>query len=80
MQLDGDDKVSRVTFVYPCGTVSVSSLGYFSSVGSSSKPSHPSLTHSISEQASSKGISIRRGRENSNSLSHISKRSSTRSG
>ena len=27
----------------PDGTVSVSSLGYFSSIGSSSKPYHPSL-------------------------------------
>ena len=33
--------------VYPCGTVSVSSLGYFSSVGSTSKPSHPSLPLSL---------------------------------
>ena len=40
---DGGDEFSIVPFVYPCGTVSVSSLGYFSSVGSSSKPSHPSL-------------------------------------
>ena len=30
--------------VYPRGTFSVSSLGYFSSVGSSSKPSYPSLS------------------------------------
>ena len=38
-----------MTFVYPSGTVSVSSLDSFSSVGSSSKPSHPSLTLSIQE-------------------------------
>ena len=47
MHLDGGDEVSIVPFVYPRGTVSVSSLGYFSSVGSSSKPSHPSLTPSL---------------------------------
>ena len=34
-------------FVYPLGKVSVSSLGSFSSVGSSSKPSHPSLPVSV---------------------------------
>ena len=33
--------------VYPRGTVSVSSLGYFLSVGSSSKYSHPSLPFSL---------------------------------
>ena len=37
----GDEDFSIVSVVYPCGTVSVSSLGYFSSVGYSSKPSHP---------------------------------------
>ena len=40
---DGGDEVNYVPFVYPCGTVSVSSLGSFSSFGSSYKPSHPSL-------------------------------------
>ena len=39
----GGDEVSVMTVVYPRGTASVSSLGSFSSVGSSSKPSHPSL-------------------------------------
>ena len=43
VHLDRGDEVSIVTFVYPCGTVSVSSLGYFPSVCSSSKPSHTSL-------------------------------------
>ena len=43
----GGDEVSVVPVVYPCGTVSVSSLGYFSSVGSSAKPSHPSVSLSI---------------------------------
>ena len=64
MHLDGGDEVSIVPFVYPHCTVSVSLLGYFSSVGSSTKPSHPSLPLYLSEHASSKGISIRRGVEN----------------
>ena len=41
--MDGGDEVSIVTFVYP----RVSSMGYFSSFGSSSKPSHPSLPVSV---------------------------------
>ena len=47
MHFDGGDKVNKVTFVYPRGTVSVSSLGYFSSVRSSSKPSHHSSLLSL---------------------------------
>ena len=43
----GDDEVSVMSVVYPCGKVSVSSLGPLSSVGSSSKPSHPSLPLSL---------------------------------
>ena len=39
----GGDEVSMITVVYPRGTVSISSLGYFPSVDSSSKPSHASL-------------------------------------
>ena len=39
----GGEYVSIVPVVYPRGTVSVSSLGYFSSIGSYSKPYHPSL-------------------------------------
>ena len=39
----GVEDVSIVPIVYPCGTVSVSSLGYFSFVGSSYKPSHTSF-------------------------------------
>ena len=51
---DGVDEVNYVPFVYPRGTVSVSSLGSFSSVGSSSKPSNPYLplshrAHNIQE-------------------------------
>ena len=44
---DGGDDVNYMPFVYIRGTVSVSSLGSFSSVGSYSKPSHPSLTLSL---------------------------------
>ena len=44
----GGDEVSVMLSVNPRGTVSVSSLGYFLSVGSSSKPSHPSLPLSLS--------------------------------
>ena len=47
VDFDGGDEVNIVPFVYPRGTMSVSSLGSFSSVGSSSKPSHPSLPLSI---------------------------------
>ena len=43
VHFDGGDEVNIVPVVYPCVTVSVSSLGYFSSVDSSSKPSHTSL-------------------------------------
>ena len=43
----GYEDVSIVPVVYPRGTVSVSSLDYFSSFGSSSKPSRPSLPVSI---------------------------------
>ena len=44
---DGGEYVSIVPVVYPCWTVSISSLAYFSSIGSSSKPSHPSLPVSL---------------------------------
>ena len=47
VHFDGGDEVNIVLFVYPRGSVSVSSLGYFSSVGSSSKPYHPSLPLSL---------------------------------
>ena len=48
---DGGGDVSIVPVVYPCGAVSVSLLGYFSYIGSSSKlsskPSYPYLPVSI---------------------------------
>ena len=47
MHLGGGDEVSILPFVYPPGTVSVSSLGYFLSIGYSSNPSHPSLPLSL---------------------------------
>ena len=40
----GGDEVSGMYIVYPRWKVSVSSLGYLSSVGSSYKPSRPSLS------------------------------------
>ena len=43
----GGDEVSVISVVYPRGAVSVSSLGYFLSIGSSYKPSHPSLPLSL---------------------------------
>ena len=46
----GVDEVSVMPVVYPRGTVSVSSLGYFLSVGSSSEPSHPSVPISLAVQ------------------------------
>ena len=45
--LYGGEDVSIVPVVYPCGTVSLSSLGYFYSVGSYYKPSRPSLPVSV---------------------------------
>ena len=38
---DGGEEVSIVPIVYHCRSISVSSIGYFLSVGSSSKPSYP---------------------------------------
>ena len=40
---DGGEEASIVPVYYPRGTISVSSLGYFLPVDSSSKPSHPSF-------------------------------------
>ena len=57
---DGGENVTTVPIVYPRGAVSVSSFGYFSSVGSSSKPSHPFFL-SLSYQNTFKIISRIRG-------------------
>ena len=43
----GGDEVSVMPVFTSRGMVSVSSIGSFSSVGSSSKPSHPSIPLSI---------------------------------
>ena len=57
------DKVNIVPFVYPRGTVSVSSLGSFMSVGSSYKPSHPSLPLSIGARHIQEYLKKKRGRK-----------------
>ena len=56
-------EVSTVIFVYPRGMVSVSSLGYFSSVGSSSKPYHPSLPLSLGARHIQEYFKKKRGRK-----------------
>ena len=56
------DEVSVMPIVYPCGTVSVSSLGYFVSVGSSSKTSHPSVYISIGVNCIQQHFNKKRGR------------------
>ena len=59
----GVEDVNIATFVYLRGTVSVSSLDYFSSVGSSSKPSHPSLPVSIGTRHIQEYLKKKRGRK-----------------
>ena len=63
VNFDGGDEVGILPFVYPCGTVSVSSLGYFSSVGSSSKPSRPSLPLSLRARHIQEYFKKKRGRK-----------------
>ena len=63
MLRDGGDEVSIVPLVYPRGTVSVSSLGYFLSVGSSSKYSHPSLPVSVGARHIQEYFKKNRGRK-----------------
>ena len=63
MDFDGGDEVNIVPFVYPRGTVSVSSLGSFLSVGSSSKPSNPSLHLSIGAHHIQEYLKKKRGRK-----------------
>ena len=60
---DGSEEVSIVPVVYPRGTVSVSSLGYFFSVGSCSKPSHTYFTLSIGARQIQEYLDKRRGRK-----------------
>ena len=59
----GGDEISVMPVVYPCGTVSVSSLGYFSSVGSLSKPSNPSLPLSLGVHRIQEYFNKKRGRK-----------------
>ena len=63
MLVGGGDEVSVMPVVYPCGTVSVSSLGCFSSIGSSSKPPHPSLPLSIGVHNIQEYFKKKRGRK-----------------
>ena len=59
----GGENVSIVPVVYPCETVSVSSLLSFLYVGSSSKPSHPSLSVSFVSHHIQKYFKKKRGRK-----------------
>ena len=79
MDFDGGDDVNYMPFVYPRGTVSVSSLGSFLSVDSSSKPPIL-LCLSLSEHTTFKSISRGRGGENENPFSHSRRRPGRRSG
>ena len=63
VHFNGGDKVNIVPLVYPSGTVSVSSLSSFSSVGSSYKPSHPSLPLSLGEHKIQDYFKRKRGRK-----------------
>ena len=62
VHLNGGDKVNIVPFVYPRGTVSVSSLGSFLSVGSSSKPLHLPLEILLNAVCSERERQRRMGR------------------
>ena len=59
----GGDEVSIMPVVYPRGTVIVSTLGSFSSVGSSSKPSHTSLPLSLGARHIQEYPKKKRGRK-----------------
>ena len=63
VHLDGGDEFSILSFVYPRGTFIVSSLGYFSSVGSSSKPSNPYLPVYVGAYHIQEYFNIKRGRK-----------------
>ena len=59
----GGDEVGVIPVVYPRGTVSFISLGYFLSVGSSYKPSHPSLPLSLGVHRIKNYFKKKRGRK-----------------
>ena len=63
VDFDGGDEVNYVPFVYPRGTLSVSSLGSFLSVGSASKPSHPYLPLSLGAHNIQGYLKRKRGRK-----------------
>ena len=63
LDFNGGDEVNYVPFLYPRGMVSVSSLGSFSSVGSSSKPSHPYLPLSLGAHHIQEYLKNKRGRK-----------------
>ena len=63
MDFDGGDDANIVPFLYPRGTVSVSSLGSFSPVGSSYKPSHPYLPLSLGAHTIQEYFKRKRGRK-----------------
>ena len=63
VDFDGGDKDNYMPFVYPHGAMSVSSLGSFSSVGSSSKPSYPSLPISLGAHKIQDYFKRKRGRK-----------------
>ena len=69
----GGDEVSFMPVFYSRGTVSVSSLSYFSSVGSSSKPSRPSLPISLGVHRIQEYFNKNRGRKK-NTSSHRRRR------
>ena len=61
VHFDGGDEVNIVHFVYPRGTVSVSSLGYFLSFGYSYKPPHTSLPLSLGARHIQEYLKKKRG-------------------
>ena len=63
VDFDGGEGVNDMPFVYPRGTVSVSSLGSFLSVGSSFKPFHPSLLLSLGAHNIQEYFKRKRGRK-----------------
>ena len=76
---DGGDEFSIVPFVYPCGTVSVSSLDFFSLLVFLLNLLILIFLYLL-EQATLKSTSRRRWGGNDNPLSHSSKRPIMRSG
>ena len=74
----GGDEVSIMSVVSPRGSVSVSSLSFFSSIGSSPKPSHSSSPLSLGACYIQEYFKKKRG-GSKNSSSHSKIRSDVRS-